>query len=195
MTMKQYLIVFLTALLAVACTKDDGRDGITQQEDTPYNNQNGVENQGTYEADWVIDQKVVDHTWISIQGGMVISHFPNAYLLPWVKDTIADVRNSLAYGATWSWAGSASNKYYNSESNINNYYVQIGENKIPYEVKLTCVTGWPTAIYDQRNDQWTVTWRISEVSIQNMVSAMVDYDTWTFTPELTMMLVTTKRIK
>lgn len=193
--MKQYLIVFLAALLAVACTKDDGQDAMAQQVETPNNNQNGVENQGIYEADWVIDQKVIDHTWISIQGGMVISHFPNAYLLPWVEDTIADVRNSLAYGATWSWAGSASNKYYNSESNINKYYVLIGENKIPYEVKLTCVTGWPTAIYDQRNNQWTVTWRISEVSIQDMVSAMVDYDTWTFTPELNMMLVTTKRIK
>ena len=184
---KKYLLMWLLALTVAACTKDDGMDDVNAVQKEMYEGTT----QRTYLADWVINQQVVDHTQVTVGNGLSIEHYPNNYLMPLYDTTIGDAAGSTEQITATGYSNNTN--YFNIISSLTSYRVKFDDHS--YKVVLSCVDGWPTAVYDQAANQWTVTWRIREVTLYDEETGVAAYDPWTFRPELTMMLITTKQIK
>ena len=202
--MKQYFLLLAAALLLAACSIDDDDSSIATN---PYQENQGETNRvplATYEADWVIDRKVTDHTTMKYDGHIQISHFPNRELLKW-KDRMVDSSGkdgadgiefdidindgktdaSIAFDNT----GNTTQQLYFESTTLTSY--QIDMDGTPYTVHLDSRDGSPTAVYDQKADRWMITWLLTGITLTDDETGKTESNT--FTPVKTMMLVTTKR--
>ncbi len=213
--MKQYLQLLMAALLLAACSTNDPTDDdstIMPANDGYVQNGGVIAKFGDFEADWVINQEVVDHTTMTYNGKLSIRHFPNNYLLkglftklyaddetpqptttsdnPLDNDTPV-VLDHNSDDIIFSNTGNTTSQAYFDATSATTYQVEIGNNT--YEVKLNCVEGGAMAVYEQNNDRWIVTWHLNSITATN-TQLNTEYVNQ-FSPTLTMTLVTTKRTR
>ena len=99
---------------------------------------------------------------------------------------------SLYY--TYATFGYNTSMYYNNSTNAisdeKKYLVEI--NKQTYQVGID--EGQVGGTYNRNTDQWTLEWKIKKVSIYNEWDSLAEIKDWTFDPELTLILISTKRL-
>lgn len=194
--MKRSIILFLASLFFIACSEDESDDikNLSAQIQIYY----------IYDADWIIDRQVVDHTqlYLDITKNINIRAdlYPSQYLFAWVKDNRSFNNGSITtIGAMAGNAmdmintgNSTNSSYFDYTSNWSKHKVII--NGQAFNVTLSHEEGSPTAVYEEIGDKWAVTWKIKAVTLESV------YDpekviTHTYQPSFTMMLLTTKRVK
>lgn len=196
-------ILGIGCMLFASCGSDDNDDSTIHAMSNTTDEKNIINS--VYEADWILDQQVVDHTTISFKDdSLLVSHFPNEQLLDWWmkfsgycfsgysdKDSynVADV-NGANLGL--SNVGNSNNSSYYETLLVNTNY-QIFVDNIHFDVHIETQDNRLTAIKDQINDKWSISWQITKISLLSPATTKVMENT--FDPPLSLMLVTTKRIK
>ena len=204
----------MAALLVAACSTNDPIDvgNTTLPASNGYvENGTATPSFGDFEADWVIDQQIVDHTTMTYNGKLSIHHFPNNYLLKdlfYVCSFDDDPPQTTTNGnpfdnvnlpildqnsddISFSNTGNTTSQSYFDATSATTY--QVGINNYTYEVKLNCVEGGAMAVYEQNNDRWVVTWHLNSITATN-TQLNTEYVNQ-YSPTLTMTLVTTKRTR
>lgn len=197
-------ILGIGCMLFASCGSDESDDSIETEMFYFSGGGSNVIN-AVYEADWILDQQVVDHTTVCFKGdSLLVSHFPNEQLLDWWmkfsgygysgysdKDSynVADV-NGANLGL--SNVGNSNNSSYYETLLVNTNY-QIFVDNIHFDVHIETQDNRLTAIKDQINDKWSISWQITKISLLSPATTKVMENT--FDPPLSLMLVTTKRIK
>ena len=196
-------ILGIGCMLFASCGSDDNDDSTIHAMSNTTDEKNIINS--VYEADWILDQQVVDHTTISFKDdSLLVSHFPNEQLLDWWmkfsgygysgssdKDSynVADV-NGANLGL--SNVGNSNNSSYYETLLVNTNY-QIFVDNIHFDVHIETQDNRLTAIKDQINDKWSISWQITKISLLSPATTKVMENT--YNPPLSLMLVTTKRIK
>ena len=185
--MRLRIFVFsLSVLLMAACSVGDG----DETEAIAMSDYSSAGQVAVYEADWVIDRQVVDHTQLTLRDmSMTFGHWPDSYLLGGTPLTVAGGRGGTIQLS--SVGKSALNNYYEVSSGVAPYMLTDSEGN-DYQVQLQCEAGGPTAVYEQQADRWTVTWHVTAMVLTNMVTRQKTQ--YTFNPVLTMMLMTNQRV-
>ena len=204
--MKHVAMLFallLTFGLLVACGKDDPDDlynnpgaGFNKNNDNSYSN-DSIQ-YPTYEANWVLDRQVIDKTVMENNGQRVaIVNMPNKVLLQHLltnEQQNLPIKQLTSLYYTYATFGYNTSMYYNNSTNAisdeRKYLVEI--NNQTYQVGID--EGQVGGTYNRNTDQWTLEWKIKKVSIYNEWSSLAEIKDWTFDPELTLILVSTKRL-
>ena len=204
--MKHLVMLFallLTFGLLVACGKDDPDDvynnpeaGFNKNNDNSYS-YDSIQ-YPTYEANWVLDRQVIDKTVMENNGQRVaIVNMPNKVLLQHLltnEQQNLPIKQLTSLYYTYATFGYNTSMYYNNSTNATSdekkYLVEI--NNQTYQVGIDeCQVG---GTYNRNTDQWTLEWKIKKVSIYNEWSSPAETKDWTFDPELTLILISTKRL-
>ena len=204
--MKHLVMLFallLTFGLLVACGKDDPDDvynnpeaGFNKNNDNSYS-YDSIQ-YPTYEANWVLDRQVIDKTVMENNGQRVaIVNMPNKVLLQHLltnEQQNLPIKQLTSLYYTYATFGYNTSMYYNNSTNAisdeKKYLVEI--NNQTYQVGIDeCQVG---GTYNRNTDQWTLEWKIKKVSIYNEWSSPAETKDWTFDPELTLILISTKRL-
>ena len=204
--MKHLVMLFallLTFGLLVACGKDDPDDvynnpeaGFNKNNDNSYS-YDSIQ-YPTYEANWVLDRQVIDKTVMENNGQRVaIVNMPNKVLLQHLltnEQQNLPIKQLTSLYYTYATFGYNTSMYYNNSTNAisdeKKYLVEI--NNQTYQVGIDeCQVG---GTYNRNTDQWTLEWKIKKVSIYNESSSPAETKDWTFDPELTLILISTKRL-
>ena len=204
--MKHVVMLFallLTFGLLVACGKDDPDDlynnpgaGFNKNNDNSYS-YDSIQ-YPTYEANWVLDRQVIDKTVMKNNGQRVaIVNMPNKVLLQHLltnEQQNLPIKQLTSLYYTYATFGYNTSMYYNNSTNAisdeKKYLVEI--NNQTYQVGIDeCQVG---GTYNRNTDQWTLEWKIKKVSIYNESSSPAETKDWTFDPELTLILISTKRL-
>ena len=204
--MKHVAMLFallLTFGLLVACGKDDPDDlynnpgaGFNKNNDNSYS-YDSIQ-YPTYEANWVLDRQVIDKTVMENNGQRVaIVNMPNKVLLQHLltnEQQNLPIKQLTSLYYTYATFGYNTSMYYNNSTNAisdeKKYLVEI--NNQTYQVGIDeCQVG---GTYNRNTDQWTLEWKIKKVSIYNESSSPAETKDWTFDPELTLILISTKRL-
>ena len=204
--MKHVAMLFallLTFGLLVACGKDDPDDlynnpgaGFNKNNDNSYSN-DSIQ-YPTYEANWVLDRQVIDKTVMENNGQRVaIVNMPNKVLLQHLltnEQQNLPIKQLTSLYYTYATFGYNTSMYYNKSTNAisdeRKYLVEI--NKQTYQVGID--EGQVGGTYNRNTDQWTLEWKIKKVSIYNEWDSLAEIKDWTFDPELTLILISTKRL-
>ena len=203
---KGMLVVFTLAIggmLLASCGGDDNDDGLSLASNETAYGMNIISS--VYEADWILDQQVVDHTTISFKGdSLQISHFPNEQLLAWMgggyvsgysfSDTHSfeyEEVNGVNLGL--SNVGNSNNSSYYETLLVNTNYQISLYNLINYDVQIETLNNRLTAVKDQINDKWSISWQITKIILVSPETPKIFENT--YDPPLSLMLVTTKHIK
>ena len=198
-TMKLWAWVILVALTAAACTKEEAEDELLnsnnneEQEDSSNKSNRNI----LYEAEWVINQKVVDKTMLEVPSPRFrVAHMPNKQLLAYLltdeqkAQPIADVSPFTCQVGSIGESGIAAYKCDSAvDSQGGSYQIDIGEQRFQVDIM-----GALFAVYEKSTDLWTLTWTVKEVHIKDLQSPE-DFKSLTFSVPLTLVLVTTKRIQ
>ena len=203
--MKHLVMLFsllLTFGLLAACgNPDDLDDNLKARLNGGNENSNSNDSiqYPTYEANWVLDRQVIDKTVMRNINNqrLEIANMPNEVLL---QNLLTNEQQNLpieqlecVYYTFVNFGYNAATFYNNkadATSDKRKYLVEI--NKQTYQVWIDeCQLG---GTYNQNTDQWTLEWKIKKVSIYNEWSSLVETKAWTFDPELTLILVSTKRL-
>ena len=203
--MKHLVMLFsllLTFGLLAACgNPDDLDDNLKARLNGGNENSNSNDSiqYPTYEANWMLDRQVIDKTVIrNIDNQRLeITNMPNEVLL---RHLLTNEQQNLpieqlecVYYTFVNFGYNAATFYNNkadATSDKRKYLVEI--NKQTYQVWID--EGQVGGTYNQNTDQWTLEWKIKKVSIYNEWSSLVETKAWTFDPELTLILVSTKRL-
>ena len=194
------LMAGLAICLLTACTKGEDKQNLQA-------NVNMSLPQVTYEANWVVDRMVIDNTKFDYfyDGGIRVWHMPNQVLL---KDVLpidqwnlpANDFNEM-YLPLQNLGYNTSTTFYNninyntipgafaSDSFDTKYNIRNGEEV--YSIHLACMID---GTYEHDTDQWTMKWTIDKLQVYSLSDDSV-IATQTFEPALTMLLVSTKRLK
>ena len=204
--MKHVAMLFallLTFGLLVACGKDDPDDlynnpgaGFNKNNDNSYSN-DSIQ-YPTYEANWVLDRQVIDKTVMKNNGQRVaIVNMPNKVLLQHLltnEQQNLPIKQLTSLYYTYTTVGYNTSMYYNKstddKSDERRFLVKIDQQIYHVWIDESQVGG----TYDQNADQWTLEWKIKKISIVDVVSSFYENKDWTFDPELTLILVSTKRL-
>ena len=203
--MKHLVMLFsllLTFGLLAACgNPDDLDDNLKARLNGGNENSNSNDSiqYPTYEANWVLDRQVIDKTVIrNIDNQRLeITNMPNEVLL---RHLLTNEQQNLpieqlecVYYTFVNFGYNAATFYNNkadATSDKRKYLVEI--NKQTYQVWID--EGQVGGTYNQNTDQWTLEWKIKKVSIYNEWDSLAEIKDWTFDPELTLMLISTKRL-
>ena len=204
--MKHLVMLFallLTFGLLVACGKDDPDDVYNNPEaGFNKNNDNSYSNDSiqypTYEANWVLDRQVIDKTVMENNGQRVaIVNMPNKVLLQHLltnEQQNLPIKQLTSLYYTYTTVGYNTSMYYNKstddKSDERRFLVKIDQQIYHVWIDESQVGG----TYDQNADQWTLEWKIKKIRIVEVVSSFYENKDWTFDPELTLILVSTKRL-
>ena len=200
--MKHLVMLFsllLTFGLLAACgNPDDLDDNLKARLNGGNENSNSNDSiqYPTYEANWMLDRQVIEIRNIDNQR-LEITNMPNEVLL---RHLLTNEQQNLpieqlecVYYTFVNFGYNAATFYNNkadATSDKRKYLVEI--NKQTYQVWID--EGQVGGTYNQNTDQWTLEWKIKKVSIYNEWSSLVETKAWTFDPELTLILVSTKRL-
>ena len=204
----KHLVMFFALLLAfgllTACGKDDPDDlnGNLKAAFSGNNNKsysNDSIQYPTYEANWVQNRQVIDKTVIrNIDNQRLeITNMPNEVLLRHLltnEQQNLPIKQLTSLYYTYATFGYNTSMYYNNSTNATSdekkYLVEI--NNQTYQVGIDeCQVG---GTYNRNTDQWTLEWKIKKVSIYNEWDSLAEIKDWTFDPELTLILISTKRL-
>ena len=203
--MKHLVMLFsllLTFGLLAACgNPDDLDDNLKARLNGGNENSNSNDSiqYPTYEANWVLDRQVIDKTVMRNINNqrLEIANMPNEVLL---QNLLTNEQQNLpieqlecVYYTFVNFGYNAATFYNNkadATSDKRKYLVEI--NKQTYQVWID--EGQVGGTYNQNTDQWTLEWKIKKVSIYNEWSSLVETKDYTFDPELTLILVSTKRL-
>ena len=168
------LMADLAICLLTACTKEEDKQNLQA-------NVNMSLPQVTYEANWVVDRMVIDNTKFDYyyDGGIRVWHMPNQLLL---KDVLPIDQWNLP-------ANDFNEMYLPLQNEDTKYNIRNGEEV--YSIHLACMID---GTYEHDTDQWTMKWTIDKLQVYSLSDDSV-IATQTFEPALTMLLVSTKRLK
>ena len=185
--------------LLTACGKDEPDDLARLNGGNDKYGSNNLNQYPTYEVNWVLDRQVIDKTVMRNINNqrLEIANMPNEVLL---QNLLTNEQQNLpieqlecVYYTFVNFGYNAATFYNNkadATSDKRKYLVEI--NKQTYQVWID--EGQVGGTYNQNTDQWTLEWKIKKVSIYNEWSSLVETKAWTFDPELTLILVSTKRL-
>ena len=209
---KGMLVLFTLAIggfLFASCGDDDNDDILNNEMSYSFSSDEKNVINAIYEADWILDQQIVDHTTISFKGdSLLISHFPNEQLLGWLArlDGYAYSGNSGNYSFEYeevnganlglSNVGNSNNSFYYETLLVNTSYQITLYNLINYDVQIETQDNRLTAIKDQINDKWSISWQITKIVLLRLDHGeIIGRHEQVYDPPMSLMLVTTKRIK
>lgn len=198
------LALLLAFGLLTACGKDDpdDLDGNLKAAFSGNNNKsysNDSIQYPTYEANWVQNRQVIDKTVIrNIDNQRLeITNMPNEVLLRHLltnEQQNLPIKQLTSLYYTYTTVGYNTSMYYNKstddKSDERRFLVKIDQQIYHVWIDESQVGG----TYDQNADQWTLEWKIKKISIVDVVSSFYENKDWTFDPELTLMLISTKRL-
>ena len=185
-TMKQYLLLLIAGITLVACSTEESYDDSYAQ--NAYQGEVVGIPYAIYNAEWVINREVIDHTIFEYGGLIHIAHFPNSLLLDWTNEEKETEDRSDNY-FDFNKVGNTSQQLYFNSTALSSYLIDI--NGICHFVHLECQDGSPTAVYDQKADRWMLTWQLTGITLTNIETGQSE--SHTYSTVKTMMLVTTKR--
>ena len=203
--MKHLVMLFsllLTFGLLAACgNPDDLDDNLKARLNGGNENSNSNDSiqYPTYEANWVLDRQVIDKTVIrNIDNQRLeITNMPNEVLLRHLltnEQQNLPIKQLTSLYYTYTTVGYNTSMYYNKstddKSDERRFLVKIDQQIYHVWIDESQVGG----TYDQNADQWTLEWKIKKISIVDVVSSFYENKDWTFDPELTLILVSTKRL-
>ena len=187
-------------LLLASCGGDDNESDKNGLKYSLSDSENKI--YAEYEADWVMDQQVIDHTTISFVGdSLQVSHFPNKQLLEWF--TAGDLYySSHPYSNAFedvngihlelSKLGNSYNSSYYETLYVDTHY-QINYDGYKLDVQIVTQDSRLSAVKDLENDKWSITWKIAKIVV--VLVGTSEPCIQTYDPALTLMLITTKRVK
>jgi hypothetical protein len=196
-----FSLLLTFGLLAACGNPDDLDDNLKARLNGGNENSNSNDSiqYPTYEANWVLDRQVIDKTVMRNINNqrLEIANMPNEVLL---QNLLTNEQQNLpieqlecVYYTFVNFGYNAATFYNNkadATSDKRKYLVEI--NKQTYQVWID--EGQVGGTYNQNTDQWTLEWKIKKVSIYNEWSSLVETKDYTFDPELTLILVSTKRL-
>lgn len=203
--MKHLVMLFsllLTFGLLAACgNPDDLDDNLKARLNGGNENSNSNDSiqYPTYEANWVLDRQVIDKTMIrNIDNQRLeITNMPNEVLLRHLltnEQQNLPIKQLTSLYYTYTTVGYNTSMYYNKstddKSDERRFLVKTDKQVYHVWIDESQVGG----TYDQNADQWTLEWKIKKISIVDVVSSFYENKDWTFDPELTLMLISTKRL-
>ena len=203
--MKHLVMLFsllLTFGLLAACgNPDDLDDNLKARLNGGNENSNSNDSiqYPTYEANWVLDRQVIDKTVIrNIDNQRLeITNMPNEVLLRHLltnEQQNLPIKQLTSLYYTYTTVGYNTSMYYNKstddKSDERRFLVKTDKQVYHVWIDESQVGG----TYDQNADQWTLEWKIKKISIVDLVSSFYENKDWTFDPELTLILVSTKRL-
>ena len=203
--MKHLVMLFsllLTFGLLAACgNPDDLDDNLKARLNGGNENSNSNDSiqYPTYEANWVQNRQVIDKTVIrNIDNQRLeITNMPNEVLLRHLltnEQQNLPIKQLTSLYYTYTTVGYNTSMYYNKstddKSDERRFLVKIDQQIYHVWIDESQVGG----TYDQNADQWTLEWKIKKISIVDVVSSFYENKDWTFDPELTLILVSTKRL-
>jgi len=203
--MKHLVMLFsllLTFGLLAACgNPDDLDDNLKARLNGGNENSNSNDSiqYPTYEANWVLDRQVIDKTVIrNIDNQRLeITNMPNEVLLRHLltnEQQNLPIKQLTSLYYTYTTVGYNTSMYYNKstddKSDERRFLVKTDKQVYHVWIDESQVGG----TYDQNADQWTLEWKIKKISIVDVVSSFYGNKDWTFDPELTLILVSTKRL-
>ena len=207
--MKHVVMLFallLTLGLLTACDKDEPDLIGDYPYEELYNNSPSVT---SYEAEWVMDRQVIGKTVMNIIGSKIeIEHMPNEVLLKnvskiqglhLVSSSWFILYEFRAYNDKSLYVDSFSKSFTLSEGfRSGNYYlVKASRNDDAVVPDFEYIVGLEYQLdgtYEQNTDQWTLKWTVSRVNLHESNSPSSVMFGYTFDPELTLMLISTKRL-
>ena len=191
------MLLCLTVVMASACSKEES--------DWPQSNIHGVVNDADgmhvarYEAQWVVDKQVSDHTvlTVNVTGNFFsLSQLPMEHLLvpilpveereePITQLTVSDWRFVMyAYSNTVTYIEAESNSQWSQCA------VKVGEKS--YNL---CIHATFYSTHDMSRDVWSIRWDIEEISLRDPYAGRPgDEEVHHFDPALNLTLVTTNRL-
>ena len=206
---QRWIIMILTIMITFACSKEE-KDGIsTLSDDT-----NGTASlTAVYEANWVVNQEVVGQCKYYVNGSRsYVDSYPSRYLFNWIDNYNKGDKADHGFEQTNDYNTFSSSDFDNlsggemvfnvtgnsSKSSYYNYPYTSSDNTIvingkSYRILFIHKQGTPTAVHDLKADNWTVSWMITSVRIENTENKK-DVIEHSFSPYLSMILITTKRI-
>lgn len=192
--------------LLTACGKDEPDLIGDYPYEELYNNSPSVT---SYEAEWVMDRQVIGKTVMNIIGSQIeIEHMPNEVLLK----NVSEIQGLHLVSSSWFilyefrayndkslYVDSFSKSFTLSEGfRSGNYYlVKASRNDDAVVPDFEYIVGLEYQIdgtYEQNTDQWTLKWTVSRVNLHESNSPSSVMFGYTFDPELTLMLISTKRL-
>ena len=203
--MKHLVMLFsllLTFGLLAACgNPDDLDDNLKARLNGGNENSNSNDSiqYPTYEANWVLDRQVIDKTVMRNINNqrLEIANMPNEVLLQNLltnEQQNLPIKQLTSLYYTYTTVGYNTSMYYNKstddKSDERRFLVKIDQQIYHVWIDESQVGG----TYDQNADQWTLEWKIKKISIVDVVSSFYENKDWTFDPELTLMLISTKRL-
>ena len=203
--MKHLVMLFsllLTFGLLAACgNPDDLDDNLKARLNGGNENSNSNDSiqYPTYEANWVLDRQVIDKTVMRNINNqrLEIANMPNEVLLQNLltnEQQNLPIKQLTSLYYTYTTVGYNTSMYYNKstddKSDERRFLVKIDQQIYHVWIDESQVGG----TYDQNADQWTLEWKIKKISIVDVVSSFYENKDWTFDPELTLILVSTKRL-
>ena len=203
--MKHLVMLFsllLTFGLLAACgNPDDLDDNLKARLNGGNENSNSNDSiqYPTYEANWVQNRQVIDKTVIrNIDNQRLeITNMPNEVLLRHLltnEQQNLPIKQLTSLYYTYTTVGYNTSMYYNKstddKSDERRFLVKTDKQVYHVWIDESQVGG----TYDQNADQWTLEWKIKKISIVDVVSSFYENKDWTFDPELTLMLISTKRL-
>ncbi len=203
--MKHLVMLFsllLTFGLLAACgNPDDLDDNLKARLNGGNENSNSNDSiqYPTYEANWVLDRQVIDKTVMRNINNqrLEIANMPNEVLLQNLltnEQQNLPIKQLTSLYYTYTTVGYNTSMYYNKstddKSDERRFLVKIDQQIYHVWIDESQVGG----TYDQNADQWTLEWKIKKISIVDVVSSFYENKDWTFDPELTLMVISTKRL-
>ena len=203
--MKHLVMLFsllLTFGLLAACgNPDDLDDNLKARLNGGNENSNSNDSiqYPTYEANWVLDRQVIDKTVMRNINNqrLEITNMPNEVLLRHLltnEQQNLPIKQLTSLYYTYTTVGYNTSMYYNKstddKSDERRFLVKTDKQVYHVWIDESQVGG----TYDQNADQWTLEWKIKKISIVDVVSSFYENKDWTFDPELTLILVSTKRL-
>ena len=191
--------------LLTACGKDEPDLIGDYPYEELYNNSPSVT---SYEAEWVMDRQVIGKTVMNIGSKIEIEHMPNEVLLK----NVSEIQGLHLVSSSWFilyefrayndkslYVDSFSKSFTLSEGfRSGNYYlVKASRNDDAVVPDFEYIVGLEYQLdgtYEQNTDQWTLKWTVSRVNLHESNSPSSVMFGYTFDPELTLMLISTKRL-
>ena len=206
----KHVTMLLALLLAFGLLTACGKDEPDLIGDYPYEElYNNSPSVTSYEAEWVMDRQVIGKTVMNIIGSKIeIEHMPNEVLLK----NVSEIQGLHLVSSSWFilyefrayndkslYVDSFSKSFTLSEGfRSGNYYlVKASRNDDAVVPDFEYIVGLEYQIdgtYEQNTDQWTLKWTVSRVNLHESNSPSSVMFGYTFDPELTLMLISTKRL-
>ena len=193
------LALLLAFGLLTACGKDEPDDLARLNGGNDKYGSNNLNQYPTYEVNWVLDRQVIDKTVMRNINNqrLEIANMPNEVLLRHLltnEQQNLPIKQLTSLYYTYTTVGYNTSMYYNKstddKSDERRFLVKIDQQIYHVWIDESQVGG----TYDQNADQWTLEWKIKKISIVDVVSSFYENKDWTFDPELTLMLISTKRL-